>query len=322
MEYVQFGKTGMRVSALCLGCMNFGGPTDEETSIRIIHAALDAGINFIDTANVYANGRSEEAVGVALADGRRARVVLATKVHFPVGVGPNQRGNSRRHIMEQVDASLRRLRTDWLDLYQIHRPDPGTSIDETLRALDDLVRAGKVRYLGSSTFPAWQLCEAQWVANVRRLDRFASEQPPYSIFRRGVERDVLPFCSRHGIAVMPWSPLEAGWLSGKYRRGEMIPEGSRLFRRQRRGEFDPHSPQAQHRYGLIEQLLPIAEERGCSLSQFALAWCRANPAVTAPIIGPRTEEHLMDNLGALAVSITDEDRKAVDEIVPPGVTIP
>src|SRR3989440_3663418 len=225
MDYRTLGTTGVKVSPLCLGAMMFGawGETDHGESIRIIHAALDAGVNFVDTADVYSGGESEVIVGKALRE-RRDQVVLATKVHGSMGKDPNERGNSRRWIVREVENSLRRLGTDWIDLYQIHRPERDTDIDETLGALTDLVRAGKVRYVGSSTFPASQIVEAQWVAERRGRERFASEQPPYSMLARGVESDVLPTCLRYGIGVIPWSPLGGGWLSGRYRQGEDIPQ--------------------------------------------------------------------------------------------------
>jgi aryl-alcohol dehydrogenase-like predicted oxidoreductase len=292
--------------------MNFGGATDEEESIRIIGGALDAGINFIDTANVYNNGVSEEIVGKAIKD-RRDEVVLATKVHGSMGDGPNDRGNHRYHIVRQVEASLRRLQTDRIDLYQLHRPDPDTPMEEQLSTLTDLIRQGKVRYIGTSTFPAWQLCESVWISRGRGYERFVCEQPPYSLFGRAIEREVLPFCQEYGFAVIPWSPLAGGWLAGKYRKGQPLPEGSRLARR----GADMDAPVNQKRLDAVEALLPIAQEMGVTLSQFALAWVLANPAVTAPIIGPRTCEQLEDNLKAIEITLDDGVLKRVDEIVPP-----
>lgn len=317
MEYVQFGRTGVRVSPLCLGCMYFGGRTDEQESIRIIHRALDAGINFLDTANVYNRGVSEQYTGKALAGGKREQVFLATKVHGAMGDGPNDRGNSRRHIMMQVEESLRRFQTDWIDLYQIHRPDPTTPIDETLRALDDLVHQGKVRYVGCSTFPPWQIVEALWTSDKLGLAKFVSEQPPYSIFERRVEYGVLPVAQKYQIAIMPWSPLFGGWLTGKYRKGQEAPEDSR--------ERNRRKPVGKalwnKRVAAVEKLVPIAEQKGCALTAFALAWCLAHPAVTTPIIGPRTVKQLDENLAALDVTITQEDREKVDRVVPPGTNI-
>lgn len=320
MDYVQFGRTGVRVSELCLGTANFGWLTDEKPSIRIIHKALDAGINFIDTANAYGNGRSEEIVGKALREaGARDRVFLATKVRTRVGEGPNDEGVSRRHIMVQVDRSLRRLGTDWIDLYQIHAPDETTPIDETARALDDLVRTGKIRYCGTSNFPGWQLCEAQWTTDRLGLAPFVSEQPPYNILQRGIEREVLPFCEKYGVAVMSYGPVARGWLSGKYRKGStrVVEEKSRM------GGSEQHltSPEGLHRLEVIEQVIAHAEAKGTTITRFALAWARSNPHITTPIIGPRTEEHLDDNLASLAVAITEEDRKRVDDLVAPGLDI-
>ena len=313
MEYRKLGRAGVKVSPLCLGCMNFGDPTDEDESIRIIHAALDHGINFIDTANVYNNGVSETIVGKAIKD-RRDRVVLATKVHGKMGEGPNEKGNHRYTIMEQVENSLRRLQTDHIDLYQLHRPDADTPMGEQLSALNDLIRQGKVRYIGTSTFPAWKLCESLWISDVRHYEAFVCEQPPYSIFSRYIEKNVLPFCEEHGFGVIPWSPLAGGWLAGKYRRGQDLPEGSRGARR----GWDLDDPDAQHKLDLVEELIPLAEDCGASLSQFSLAWVLKNPTVTAPIIWPRTMDHLEDNLGALNVQIPQEAMDKVDELVPPN----
>ena len=258
MEYRSLGRTGVKVSPLCLGAMMFGGwgNPDHDDSIRIIHRALDAGINFIDTADVYSRGESEEIVGKALAGGRRDDVVLATKVHGDMGEDPNQRGNSRRWIIREVENSLRRLGTDWIDLYQIHRPEQDTDIEDTLSALTDLIRAGKVRYVGSSTFPASQIVEAQWISRERGLERFASEQPPYSMLARGIESDVLPTCLRHGIAVIPWSPLAGGWLSGSYRSGAEPPSSSRATRLPHR--FDLSIPANQRKLEAADALGGLA----------------------------------------------------------------
>jgi aryl-alcohol dehydrogenase-like predicted oxidoreductase len=229
MEYRTLGRTGVKVSPLCLGTMMFGawGNPDHDDSARIIHRALDAGINFVDTADVYSRGESEEIVGKALEGGRRDDVVLATKAHGSMGDGPNARGNSRRWLVREVESSLRRLRTDWIDLYQIHRPDPATDVDETLGTLTDLVRAGKIRYFGSSTFPAHEVVQAQWVAESRGRERFVTEQPPYSILVRGIERDVLPVAQEYGMGVLPWSPLASGWLTGRFRKGQDAPDSKR-----------------------------------------------------------------------------------------------
>jgi aryl-alcohol dehydrogenase-like predicted oxidoreductase len=318
MEYRQLGRTGVKVSTLCLGCMMFGGKTGPEESYAIIDRALDAGINFLDTANVYSRGRSEEVTGEALKrNGKRAQVVLATKVHGTMDDDdPNAQGNSRRHIIEQCDASLRRLQTDYIDLYQIHRPRPETAIDETLRALDDLVRAGKVRYIGTSTFAAWQLLESLWASKELGLNRFICEQPPYNLLDRRIERELIPMAQTYGIGLIPWSPIAGGLLSGKYNRNAPPPADARYANVQ-------DNPLMQRRlndriYDVLEGLEPIVKEKGCTMAQYALAWVAQQPGVTSPIIGPRTMEQLEDNLGALEVAIGDEERARIDEIIPPG----
>jgi aryl-alcohol dehydrogenase-like predicted oxidoreductase len=295
------------------------GNPDHDDSVRIIHRALDAGINFIDTADVYSRGESEEIVGKALADGRRDDVVLATKVHGDMAESPNDRGNSRRWIIREVENSLRRLKTDWIDLYQIHRPEADTDIEETLSALTDLVRAGKVRYIGSSTFPASQIVEAQWVSRDRRLERFATEQPPYSMLARGIESDVLPSCLRHGIGVIPWSPLAGGWLSGSYRKGAQAPQSRRSERIPQR--FDLTLAANQRKLDAADALAQLAQEAGMSLIELAIAWVINHPAVTAAIIGPRTAEHLESQLPAAAISLDAALLDRIDAIVPPGLTI-
>jgi aryl-alcohol dehydrogenase-like predicted oxidoreductase len=321
MEHRVLGRTGVEVSPLCLGAMMFGawGNADRDESIRIIDRALDAGINFVDTADVYSRGESEEIVGEALQHGRRDRVVVATKVHGSMGDDPNERGSSRRWIVREVESSLRRLRTDWIDLYQIHRPEPDTDIDETLGALTDLVRAGKVRYIGSSTFPASQIVEAQWVAERRGRERFVCEQPPYSLLARGVEADVLPTCRRHGIGVIPWSPLAGGWLSGRYRKGEDIDPSPRAQMVPRR--YDMSLPENQRKLEAADALGRLADEAGLTLVHLALAFVIRHPAVTAAIIGPRTMDHLESQLGAAEVELADDVLDRVDEIVQPGVNI-
>jgi aryl-alcohol dehydrogenase-like predicted oxidoreductase len=300
--------------------MMFGawGNPDHDESIRIIHAALDAGINFIDTADVYSRGESEEIVGKALA-GRRDEVVLATKVHGTMGDDPNQVGNSRRWIIREVEDSLRRLKTDWIDLYQIHRPEPDTDIDETLGALTDLVRQGKVRYIGSSTFPASQIVEAQWVARERGRERFVCEQPPYSLLARGIEADVLPTCQRHGMGVIPWSPLGGGWLSGKWRKGADAPESTRAERIPAR--YDLSDPANQRKLDAADALGRLADEAGMTLIQLAIAFVINHPAVTAAIIGPRTMEQLESQLGADEVALDAALLDRIDEIVPPGTNL-
>ncbi len=316
MEYRALGGAGVKVSPLCLGCMNFGWGTEEADSVRILHRALEAGINFLDTANVYAKGVSEEYVGKAL-QGRRDQVVLASKVHGKMGEGPNDQGNHRYHIRRQVEDSLRRLQTDRIDLYQLHRPDPTTPLDESLSALTDLVRQGKVLYLGTSTFPAWQLVEGQWLADKRNLERFVCEQPPYNILNRKIEAEVLPVCRKYDIAVIPWSPLAGGWLSGKYSR-DMTPAPAT---RAAESRWNMESQESQRCFDATEKLRPLAKARGKTLSQFALSWMLGNPAITAPIIGPRTLEQLEDNLGALGWELTAEEKAAVDTIVPPETAV-
>jgi aryl-alcohol dehydrogenase-like predicted oxidoreductase len=321
MEYRTLGRTGVRVSPLCLGAMMFGawGNPDHDDSVKIIHRALDAGINFIDTADIYSRGESEEIVGKALANGRRDNVILATKVHNPMGDDPNQQGNSRRWIIREVEASLKRLQTDWIDLYQIHRPSPDTDIEETLGALDDLVRQGKVRYVGSSTFPAPQIVEAQWVAHERNLTRFVSEQPPYSLLVRGVEADVLPTCQRYGMGVIPWSPLAGGWLSGRWRKGTDTPTSTRANRLPAR--YDLSLPGNQRKLEAADALAELAEEAGISLIHLALAFVINHPAVTSAIIGPRTMEQLESQVGATEIVLEKALLDRVDEIVMPGTNL-
>jgi aryl-alcohol dehydrogenase-like predicted oxidoreductase len=321
VEYRSLGRTGVKVSPLCLGCMMFGRRAGPEESAAIIDAALAAGINFLDTANVYGRGRSEEITGAALKrSGQRHRVVLATKAHGVMDeTDPNAQGTSRRHLIAACEDSLRRLQTDYIDLYQLHRPRPDIAIDETLRALDDLVRSGKVRYLGTSTFAAWQVVEALWVSKELGLNRFVCEQPPYNLLDRRVERELLPMCRSYGIATIPWSPLAGGLLTGKYHRGEAPPEDSRF------GGMTNDSPQARRLrdgvFDVTEALAPLAAEKGCSMSQLALAWVAQQPGVTSPIVGPRSVAQLRDNLGALNVTITDEDRQRIDAIIPPGTHV-
>ena len=321
MDYRNFARTGVKVSPLCLGAMMFGawGEQDHDEAIRIIHRALDAGINFLDTADVYSRGESEEIVGKALAGGRRDQVVLATKVHGTMGDDPNEFGNSRRWIVREVENSLRRLGTDWIDLYQIHRPEDDTDIDETLGALSDLVHAGKIRYLGSSTFPASQIVEAQWVAKERGRERFVCEQPPYSILVRGVENDVLPTCQRYGMGVIPWSPLAGGWLTGRYRLDQDIPSSHRAQRIP--GRYDMSLPGNQRKLEAADALAKLADEAGVTLIEMALAFVIRHPAVTAAIIGPRTMEQLESQLTAADVQLPDGVLDRVDEIAPPGVNL-
>ncbi|MGB4862140.1 MAG: aldo/keto reductase [Tepidiformaceae bacterium] len=320
MEYRSLGRTGVKVSSLCLGCMMFGGKTTPNDSYDIIDRAIDGGVNFIDTANVYNQGRSEEATGEALKrNGKRNQVVLATKVHGKMGEGPNDMNNTRRHIIEQCEASLRRLGTDYIDLYQIHRPQSDMPVDETLRALDDLVRSGKVRYLGASTFAAWQLLESLWVSKEYGLNRFVCEQPPYNLLDRRIERELLPMAQSYGIGIIPWSPLAGGLLTGKYSRNEPPPEDSRyanssgnpMYRRRMNDNI----------WDVIEGLEAIAKEKQVELSQFALAWTMQAAGVTSPIIGPRTMEQLEDNLKATDVSFTPEELKEIDRTIRPGTHV-
>ncbi len=320
MRLRTLGVTGIKVSPLCLGAMMFGqwGNPDHDASVAVIHRALDAGINFIDTADVYSQGESEEIVGKAIR-GRRDEVVLATKFHGQMGDDPNARGNSRRWIVREVEHSLRRLGTDYIDLYQVHRPDPSTDIDETLSALSDLIHAGKVRVIGSSTFPAHEIVEAQWVAERRGRERFLCEQPPYSIFVRGIEADVLPTCQKYGMGVIPWSPLAGGWLSGKYRRGVEQPTTGRAARIPQR--FDFSLPGNQRKLDLVEELEKLAAEAGVTLVHLAVAFVINHPAVTAAIIGPRTMEQLEGQLGAADVRLDAGVLDRIDELVPPGTNL-
>jgi len=320
MEYRILGNTGVQVSELCLGAMMFGawGNPDHDDCVAITHRALDAGINFIDTADVYSQGESEEIVGKAIA-GRRDEVVLATKVNGKMGPDRNDRGVSRRWIVREVEHSLRRLGTDYIDLYQIHRPDPTTDIDETLGALDDLVRSGKVLYLGSSTFPAHEIVEAQWSATRRRTARFVCEQPPYSILVRGIEADMLPVAQQYGMGVIPWSPLAGGYLSGRFRAGvdPGVSHRERLQRSRGAAEAPPHAGKRE----AAEQLAAVADDAGVSVVELALAFVLNHPAITSAIIGPRTMEQLETQLSAPDVRLTDDVLDRIDEIVPPGVNV-
>jgi aryl-alcohol dehydrogenase-like predicted oxidoreductase len=316
IEMRLLGRTGVRVSNICLGAMMFGMRTEPEESYAIVDKALDGGVNFIDTANVYSRGRSETITGEALKrNGKRDRVILATKFHGAMADDdPNMRGASRRHIIAACEASLQRLQTDYIDLYQIHRPRSDTAIDETLRALDDLIHQGKVRYIGTSTFAAWQFVESLWASEKHGLNRFISEQQPYNLLDRRVERELLPMAQTYGTATIPWSPLGGGLLTGKYRRGEEPPEGTR---------YASANPMQRRRYNdrifdVIEGLEPLAEAKERPLSQYALAWVMAQPGVTSPIIGPRTMEQLDDNLQAAELDFSAEDFAAVDAIIAPG----
>ena len=314
MNYRTLGRTGLRVSPLCLGTMNLGNPTSEAGSIRLVHRALEAGINFIDTADMYNQGESERVLGKALADGRRQRVILATKCHYPQSDDPNDRGNSRRHILSAVENSLRRLGTDWIDLYQIHRPVFDIPQDETLRTLDDLVRQGKVRYIGCSTFPAWMLMEALAISERYNLARYISEQPPYNLLDRRIENELAPLALRYKIALLPWSPLAMGMLVGRYPAGQAYPQGSRA---ERIGSiYAERITERAIRQG--NRLLPLAQVRDLSPAQLALLWVKDQPGVTAPVIGPRTLAHLEDALGIIEKELDAETAAELDQIYPPG----
>lgn len=311
MKYRTLGLTGIQVSPYCLGTMMFGtmGNPDHDDSVRIIHKALDAGINFVDTADVYSGGEAEVIVGKAL-KGRRDNVVLATKVHYPMGDDPNHRGNSRRWIIAAIERSLRRLQTEHLDLYQIHRPDPTVDVEETLSALSDLIHSGKVRAIGSSTFPASEIVRAQWVAQQRGLERFRTEQPPYSIVNRSIEREVLPVCQRYGMGTLVWSPLGQGLLTGRYRKGKHT-------KTHRSGDMPQHFAD-ERKLGVVEQLIPLADKAGLSMTHLAMAFAIAHPGVTAAIIGPRTTEQLDDLLAGADITLDDEVLDQIDKIAPPG----
>jgi aryl-alcohol dehydrogenase-like predicted oxidoreductase len=313
MRYRTLGRTGIQVSPYCLGAMMFGaiGNPDHDDSIRIIHKALDAGINFVDTADMYSRGESEEIVGKAL-KGRRDNVVLATKVNGAMGDDPNERGISRRWIIAEVENSLRRLQTDYIDLYQIHRPDPTVDIEETLSALTDLIRSGKVRAIGSSTMPASDMVEAQWVSEQRGLERFRTEQPTYSILSRGIEREVLPVAERYGMGTLVWSPLAQGMLTGRIRKGAQTDL--------RRAAYFKHLSD-ERRLDAVEQIIPLAEKAGLPMTHLAMAFAIAHPGVTSAIIGPRTMEQLDDLLASVDVSLSDEILDRIDEIVPPGTDV-
>ena len=313
MEYRALGRTGVQVSDLCLGCMNFGDDADEETSVRIIHRAMDAGVNFLDTADVYSRGVSETIVGKALQGGRRDKVFLATKVYNRMDdTDPNASGSHRFHIIKGCEDSLRRLGSDHIDLYQMHRPTSAVPIDETLRALDDLVRQGKVRYLGTSTFAAWQLVESLWASKDLGLNRFVCEQPPYNLLDRRIERELLPMCRTYGLGVIPWAPIAGGLLSGKYRPGQARPAGSRYEKGAFRRRDNDRALEA------VAQYAAFCEERGHAPAQFALAWCLAQPGVTSPIVGPRTEAQWEDYSRARQITVGEDDRSRLDQIFPPG----
>lgn len=314
MELRNLGRTGVKVSPLCLGAMNFGGPTSEEDSFPIIQAALDGGINFIDTANVYNAGESERIVGKALKDpSKRSQVILATKVHGEAGPGPNERGNSRYHITKACEDSLRRLQTDHIDLYQLHRPVLDMPQDEALRALDDLVHQGKVLYIGCSTFPAWMVMEGLAVSEKMNLARFVSEQPPYNLLDRRIENELVPLALKYNLALLPWSPLAGGILAGRYDAGD-LPEGSRGARSGSmfRDRISSAGLDAARRLG------EMAQAKGITTAQLALLWCMVQPGVTAPIIGPRTLAHMQSFLPVMDMALSAEELGQIDELVHPG----
>ncbi|WP_164701001.1 aldo/keto reductase [Modestobacter sp. KNN46-3] len=319
MQYRPLGRTGVQVSPLCLGAMMFGpwGNDDRADSIRIIHRALDAGINFVDTADVYSGGVSEEIVGEALR-GRRDDVVLATKFFMPMSEDPNHRGGSRRWIISEVENSLRRLGTDHIDLYQVHRPSPDTDVEETLGALTDLVRAGKVRYIGSSSYSASQIVEAQWASRERHLERFVTEQPPYSILVRGIEEDVLPTTQRYGMGTLTYSPLAGGWLSGRWRKDAA---GTPTSTARPSARFDMSSPANQRKLDIVEELAQLAEQTGITLIEMAIAFVMNHPGVTSAIVGPRTMEQLESYLPAADITLSTDVLDRIDELVVPGVTV-
>lgn len=318
MEYRTLGRTGVKVSPFCLGTDNFANPTPEDEAKRMLNRALEAGINFIDTSNSYAQGESERIIGRALAEnGRRQQVVLATKVHFPVGPGPNERGNSRLHIIRACEDSLRRLQTDHIDLYQTHRPSPGIPIDETLSALTDLVRQGKVRYIGCSTHPAWQVMEALLVSELKGYVRFVSEQPPYNLLDRRIENELVPLCQKYDLAIIPWSPLAMGILAGRYSSAQAYPTGSRA--ELRGGIYADRISQAGIETG--NRFVKLAQERQISPAQLAVLWVKDQPGITAPIIGPRTVDQLDHLLPVMEMRLADDMRAACDQLVPPGSAV-
>jgi aryl-alcohol dehydrogenase-like predicted oxidoreductase len=319
MQYRTLGRTGVQVSTLALGAMNFGavGRTTQEDATAIVDAALAAGINVVDTADRYSDGASEEMVGKAIA-GRRDDIVLATKVWSPMGEDPNHQGASRRWLITELDNSLRRLDVDHVDLYQIHRWDPTTSDEETLSALTDLQRAGKIRYFGTSTYPAHRIVEAQWGARENHLGRYVTEQPGYSVLQRAVERDVLPVTEQYGLGVLVWSPLAGGWLSGAVRAGREVTTNRSALMPQR---FDPAVPANRAKMDAVEQLAKVADQAGLTLIQLALGFVTAHPGVTSAIIGPRTLDHLTSQLAAADTVLTADVLDAIDAIVAPGLDL-
>ena len=320
MEYRNLGRTGLKVSMFCLGCGNYGDRTGEKEGFEIIDRAIEAGINLFDTANVYGKGKNEEFVGkVMQRNGKRSRSILATKVFGHMDDDPNAGRSHRRHIIEQCNASLQRLRTDYIDLYQIHQPTSEIPIDETLRALDDLIRSGKIRYIGTSNYAAWQIMESLWVSKEYGLNRFISEQPPYHLLDRRIERELVPMAQTYGIALMPWSPLAGGFLTGKYQKGQIRPEGSRYGSENLVDWVQQHFNDRS--FSALEFVETLAQEKNCTVGQLALAWCAHQPGITSPIIGPRTREQLEENLKAAEFPITGEDCQKIDLAIPPRQAI-
>ena len=318
MEHRFLGNSGVKVSPLCLGADNFANPTPEEESVRMIDRAMDAGINLIDTSNSYMKGESERIIGRALAQsGRRDEMIIATKVHYPVGPGPNDRGNTRLHILKACEDSLRRLQTDHIDLYQTHRPDFDVPLEETLGAMTTLVRQGKVRYIGSSTAPAWKVMEGLLVSELRGFSRYVSEQPPYNLLDRRIENELVPLCQSHGLGIIPWSPLAMGMLAGRYLDGEGFPDESRATLRG--GIYaDRVTPKA---VAAGSRFVTLAKEIGLPPAQLAILWNKDQPGITAPIIGPRSIDQLEHLLPVLEMTLEDPVRKACDEFVPPGSAV-
>jgi aryl-alcohol dehydrogenase-like predicted oxidoreductase len=314
MEYRPFGATGLRVAPYALGCLNFGEPTPQAESVRIIHKALDAGINLLDTADLYAGGESERVVGRALRGGRRDKVLVATKGYFPTSADPNARGASRHHILQAAEASLRRLGTGWIDLYQIHRPDLSFPQEETLRALDDLVRQGKVRHIGCSTYPAWMVMEALALSREHGWSGFVSEQPPYNLLDRRIENELLPLAIKHGLAILPWSPLAVGLLAGRYPDAKSPPPGSRVAR----VGWVYEERVTEQAVAVAKKIATLAGEAGLTPAELALIWVRDQLGITAPLIGPRTEAHLDVALGTLDLRLDPDMAARLDQIVPPG----
>lgn len=321
MEYRFLGRTGIRVSPLCVGTMTYGNTTDQDEADRLVQRAWDAGLNFFDTANVYVGSESERVLGKSVKKlGKREHLVIATKCHGNMHKeeerNPNQWGNSRRQIIEQCDASLQRLGMDWIDLYQIHRPHPDCPIDETLRALDDLVRSGKVRYIGCSTFAAWQVIESLWCSEKLSLARFVTEQPPYHLLDRRIERELVPLAQTYGLGLIPWGPLASGFLTGKYERGKTpAPTEGRIADPNRK----PHEILSNDRaFDVLDVVREIAREKDCSVTAVSLSWCMNQPGITSPIIGPRNMQQMEDNLAALNVTLSKDDHQRLDAVAPPG----